>query len=384
MKRRGRSCGCGGVVMLLVIIVLGVVTYIRAYRAPDVTSSMLEACPSLEDVDRANDDALICDGAATVVVAPDDNVAEIASTLQAQQLIRSAWAFEWWIRAQGKIADIQPGVYRVPVGMNLRAVAQHVLRGPQRAEVQVTLLEGWTNAEMAQALAQAFVEEAQQQRLTTVLGQPSLMTQVQAQELFMTAMDDIEAYRGEYVFLEEVPAGRTTEGYLFPDTYRFFLHETPQEVVREMLTTFQQKIFVPLSEEAQRVEPLFFDTIRLASIVEGESGRLEDHAAVAGVFRNRLAIGMKLESDATVNYVTGASNPRPTFRELAEDSLYNTYRYTGLPYGPIGNPGKDAIEAAIFYEDHDYLFFIANLQTGETIYGGIAAEHQASIGQYVD
>lgn len=325
-------------------------------------------------------DAVHTDDPVSFEILQTDAADAVGYRLEDQGVIRSAKMFTWLIRLRGQDSALLPGTYSIAPGLNVNEVINVIVSGPEKLEVQVTLLEGWTNAEMAQAIAQVFAEEARARNADIVLGQGLSTQEEDLETLLLSAMDSVDVYRAEYAFLEDVPAGRTTEGFLFPDTYRFHIDDSAQVVVRRLLSTFDTKVASVIAPQ----DETWFELITLASVVEGESGRKVDNAGIAGVFRNRLAIGQKLESDATVNYATGNSNPRPTFAELATESLYNTYKYPGLPYGPVGNPGFDAIADTIEYEEHDYFFFIGDQRTGETIFGRNAAEHQRNIEQYLD
>ena len=126
-----------------------------------------------------------------------------------------------------------------------------------------------------------------------------------------------------------------------------------------------------------------FEVMTLASILEREVQSDVDIRNAADVFLKRIKIGMPLQSDATVNYITGKKTTRPTLEDLAADSLYNTYKYTGLPPGPISNPGMTAIRAAIEPTTNDYYYFITNT-AGEAVFARTLEEHQKNIQQYLN
>jgi UPF0755 protein len=119
----------------------------------------------------------------------------------------------------------------------------------------------------------------------------------------------------------------------------------------------------------------------LASIIEKEAKTLEDKKRVAGVYYNRLDIGMALQADPTVNYITEKKTDRPSQEDIETDSLYNTYKYPGLPLGPICNPGLDSILAAIYPEKNGYFYFL-NTPDGQMIFSKTLAEHKKNRAKY--
>ena len=170
------------------------------------------------------------------------------------------------------------------------------------------------------------------------------------------------------------------EGYLFPDTYEFFVDDEAEVVVRRMLTEFQKRIVTPLFEQIGDSGMTFDQVITLASIVQNEAGDTGQLAGVAGVFRNRLANSDKfprLESDPTKLYartvVSVYSNDEEQIRS------YNTYEGFGLPPGPISSPSFEAVKAVLNPEKSDFFYFCHNIETKEVFYGKTLAEHEQNL-----
>lgn len=148
------------------------------------------------------------------------------------------------------------------------------------------------------------------------------------------------------------------DGYLFPATYIFFWKQTPEDVLNTLLDE-QEKIWkTQFAEKAKIQGKSKQEVLTLASIVEAETPCIEERPRVAGVYQNRVRIGMRLEADPTVQYALGQKK-RLTYDDLKTDNPYNTYRYAGLPPGPINNPSKSSISAALTPEKHNYIFFVA-------------------------
>jgi UPF0755 protein len=152
----------------------------------------------------------------------------------------------------------------------------------------------------------------------------------------------------------------TLEGYLFPDTYTFPPGTTAREAVTAMVERFES-VWKPAWDSAARARAMTrHDIMALAAIVEKEARLAEERAVISAVYHNRLRIGMRLQADPTVQYALGRHVERVLYRDLEIDSRYNTYRYAGLPPGPIASPGAASIEAAVFPADVPYLYFVAH------------------------
>lgn len=152
----------------------------------------------------------------------------------------------------------------------------------------------------------------------------------------------------------------TLEGYLFPDTYTFPPGTTAREAVTAMVERFES-VWKPEWEAAARARAMTrHDIMALAAIVEKEARLAEERPVIAAVYHNRLRIGMRLQADPTVQYALGRHVERVLYRDLEVDSRYNTYRYAGLPPGPIASPGAASIEAAVYPADVPYLYFVAH------------------------
>ncbi|MBN9240861.1 MAG: hypothetical protein BGO97_14205 [Micrococcales bacterium 70-64] len=193
-------------------------------------------------------------------------------------------------------------------------------------------------------------------------------------------IEDVQAAAAD-VSAYGLPAEATTlEGFLFPATYELDGTETAQGILQKMVDTMMEHL------DAAGVAPEDrWKTVIMASIVQREAGsNVDDFGKIARVFYNRLDQGINLESDATVAYGTGRLDSVWTEPEEREDpsNLYNTYANPGLPIGPIGLPGDDAINAALHPTEGPWLFFVPiNLATGETVFSETADEHQAAVDQ---
>lgn len=252
-----------------------------------------------------------------------------------------------------------------------RPVRDRVPQSTQE-EVRVTLIEGWTTRDMAAYLEREGVTDA---------------------AAFLAAAKNFDT--DAYPTAHSRPRGADLEGYLFPDTYRVFRAkvktatsgpETARAVIRKALENFETKFTPQMSEQARGLGLSVHEALTLASIVERETGRnvtteaerraLDDERrTVAGIFLNRLKVGMPLESDATVNYVTGKDEPSPQLSDLEVASPYNTYKNPGLPPGPICNPSLSSIAAVLDPKKTAYFYFLHKQPSGEVVYSRTFEEH---------
>lgn len=148
------------------------------------------------------------------------------------------------------------------------------------------------------------------------------------------------------------------EGYLMPDTYDFFYDPSPLKVVNKLMQHHKEIWESEFSGRANEIGMSKHEVLTLASIIEAETQVPSERPVISGVYHNRLRKGWLLEADPTVQYALGEKR-RLLYRDLEVDHPYNTYKYPGLPPGPINNPGKAAIEAALYPAIHDYMFFVA-------------------------
>lgn len=250
------------------------------------------------------------------------------------------------------------GVYSIQPGMSYRALARMFALGPAREEIELKVIEGWTVQQIADLLESS---GAKRSEIFDVTGNVK------------TGQGFDSSLRTDFPFLTNLSSVDTLEGYLFPDTYRVWKDQLPVSLIRKQLMAFGERA-PKIAKEAQEQGRTLNEVVTLASILEREVTTSEDRKIVAGIFLNRLRDGMPLQSDATVNYVTGAGRTRPTAQDLEATSSYNTYRNKGLPPGPISNPGDDALDAALHPAKTEYRFFLTD-ENGKVYYARTFEEH---------
>lgn len=295
-------------------------------------------------------------------ILPGQGLRTVAHNMVEAGLARNARIIELYGRYHGFQTRLQAGRYQVSPYQAPATILQRIIAGDAVfEELTVTIPEGWSLDDIA-----------------TYLEEVGLFTI----EEFRHAVVMQDKYR-EFDFLDPLEDDTILDGYLFPDTYRLFPESTPYSLIHRMLANFGRRVSPELRQEITRQGRTLHEVLTLASIVQKESAGPPEMPDVAGVFWHRLRIGMRLESDATVNYVLGTNRRQPTFADTAVQHPYNTYRNVGLPPGPIGNPGMEAILAAIHPTDTEYLFFL-HKHNYEIVLSRTFAEHLAAKARYLD
>ncbi len=295
-------------------------------------------------------------------VEEGDGVNQISQNLFANDLIGSRLNFEtyvWLLRREG---SIKAGDYRLSPQMSLRQLTNILTYGRGTNERKVTLVEGLNNREIAKKLAEVFAPDNQAKFI----------------EDFNLAAKQTYAYD----VLSSKPSNVDVEGYLFPDTYNFFITATPTDMISALIKNLDDKLDAQMRADIAKQGRTIHEVLTLASIIEEEVNTEQDRRLVADIFWRRLDVGMALQADSTVNYITGKKTPAASLTDLQTDSLYNTYKYPGLPPGPIASPGLSAINAAIYPLVNDYWFFLTT-PAGEVIYSKNLAQHNAAKQQHL-
>lgn len=281
------------------------------------------------------------------VIAPGESVNEIASNLEAQGIIDSAFWFGVQLRSSGKDILIKAGTFQLRTNMDNSEVIE-VLTAPIADEpgVRFQVIEGLRLEEIAEKL-----------------GAEGLVTPT----TFLDATrspEGIAKYGGTFFQEAGAPAEATLEGYLFPDTYEIKQNpgDNTDAVIKIMIDTMQQRITPEMREKLAAQGRTVHQMLTVASITQREGVVKEELSTIAAVYWNRVNEGMLLNADPTTQYSVGEPGnwwPVLSLDQLRVDHAYNTYVIVGLPPGPIAAPGLAAIEAAVNPEDVDYLYFVA-------------------------
>ncbi len=290
--------------------------------------------------------------AKVVVIPQGKGFHEAARILEDSGIIRDRRSFYLLARIEGVVAKIKAGEYEVHTQMTPSEVLSKLIRG-EVIQYPVTIPEGYNIYQIAEVLEQAkvcskkvFLEKA---------GDPALI---------------------ESLGME----GDSLEGYLFPDTYNFPKGFGEEQVIRQMVARFKA-VFNPLAKRAEKMGLSRRDVVILASMIEKEARDDQERRMIAAVFHNRLQRGMALQSDPTAIYGLREKRSSITREDLQRRTPYNTYIISGLPKGPIANPGIKSLQAVVFPADANYLYFVSK-NDGTHYFSGTLEEHNRAVAKY--
>lgn len=282
-------------------------------------------------------------------VLPGWGGARVASALADAGLIRSATAFELLLRFTEADRKLGEGLYDLSPAMSSREIAAALAAGGRPRIVRIVVPEGWRADAVVNRLAANGLGDT-----------PELQALVRSP--------------GELA-PPGLPAGSSLEGYLFPATYDLPVHATASQALRAMVARFEEEVTPTVIAALAAAELSVNDWVILASMVQAEAASEEEMPIIAGVFLNRLDIGMPLQSDPTVAYGLGKALPElsAVAGDLRRDTPWNTYTQPGLPRGPIGNPGTHALLAVLAPERLNpdgvpYLYFLHGSEGGRSVF----------------
>ncbi len=295
-------------------------------------------------------------GEHSIRIEPGEPVSQIARQLEQSGIISSAAAFYDYMVYTGMDLTIQAGDYKLSPALTIIEISRE-LQDATPEEVSFVILPGWRLEEIANSM-------------------PTSGLAVTTQEFLA------EAYRRP-TFLEFLPAQATSEGFLYPEAYLLPRSTAADELINIFIRNFSLRITPELKDGFASQDLDEFQAIILASLVEREAVKGEEKPLIASVFLNRLRVGLKLDSDATVQYAIGFNPDKNTWWtnplsavDLQINSSYNTYIHSGLPPGPIANPGADAIRSVAFPAETPYFYFQARCDgSGFHVFAQTFEEH---------
>ncbi|MBU1164039.1 endolytic transglycosylase MltG [Patescibacteria group bacterium] len=309
------------------------------------------------------------------IVHPGWGSMKIAEQLEKQGFIKSNQVFVLYVWKNGISSKLMSGEYDLAKNLSIKEVAQVLSGGLVKdKERAITIIEGWDTRDIAYYFEQEGVYNADD--LYKLVGEPGQTYEVG---------EDVGLYdfSEHYDFLFDKPKDQGLEGYLFPDTYRIYHDAELITVVKKMLDNFEQKLTTEMKEQIKINNVNIHDTLTLASIIEKEVATDEDRKLVASVFYKRLNNDMPLQADSTINFFTQTGKTRSSIEETKIDNPYNTYKYIGLPPGPICNPSLSSIMAAIYPDKNSYYYFLTE-EDGTVHYASNLEGHAANRAKYLD
>jgi UPF0755 protein len=292
----------------------------------------------------------------TFEVKAGETAKDIARNLKDQGLIRADWAFVLGYRLFYSGQSLKAGEYTIQLPTSAKNILFILTEGKVKL-YPITIPEGLTRKETAQHLESSL--SIAREEFLRVSDNTSLISDLDAE-------------------------ARNLEGYLFPETYSFPKNPDAEMIGAAMITQFRRVFGETWIKRASEIGMTIREVVTLASLIEKETSLPEERKLISGVFHNRLRIGMKLDCDPTIIYALkeeGGFEGRLRTMDLKIDTPYNTYLYGGLPPGPIANPGKDSLEAALYPAEVDYLYFVSR-NDGSHHFSRSFREHQNAVNKY--
>ena len=321
----------------------------------------------------------------TVQIPDGSNVQEIGSALEKSGVIKNGLVFTLYVKYKN-YNELKSGYYNLQKSMSVEDIIKELQKGgtPEPQEVtlaNLTIPEGYTLEQIAQTVGQL------QGDFKEPLTAEAFLAKVQ-DETFIA--QEVAKYPN---LLESLPTKDSgvryrLEGYLFPATYTIKENTTVESLIDEMLAAMNKNLsshYATIKEKNLTVNEL----LTIASLVEKEGAKTEDRKLIAGVFYNRLNLGMPLQSNIAILYAEGKLGQNISLADDAAidttiDSPYNDYTKVGLMPGPVDSPSLDAIESSINQTKSDYLYFVANVQDGKVYYATTLEEHERNVQEHIN
>lgn len=294
----------------------------------------------------------------SIIVEKGENAREIAFKLKAEGIIRDPYFFLVLAFLENKWNKLQAGEYLLDSSMSNREIID-ILREGRTVKEALTIIEGWDAKDIAEYL--------------------------ESKEMFsrQEVMNEIDEFNpGRFEFLADKPENLGLEGYIFPDTYFLEKNENLEKIITYALENFDRKLTEDLRTEIEKQNKSVFEIVTMASMIEKEVITFKDRQVVSGILWKRLEAGIPLQVDATVLYAMETNNGKVLTKDTKIDSPYNTYKYAGLPLGPICNPGLESIKAAIYPKATDYWYYLSK-PDGETVFSKTLEEHNVAKAKYL-
>lgn len=308
----------------------------------------------------------------TFEIEAGESVRSVAKKLEEKQIIRSEFWFRQYLRWKKLDREVRAGIFTVTEPITIARIADS-LQNPAQNETEITIIPGWTLRDIAAYFVSLDIVENEQEVFaytgipTTIDGTIDLS--------FISPVPQI---------VEDIPEGISIEGYIRPDTYRIFTDSTIQNILKKLILARTAEFTDQMRADIAASNRSIHEILTVASLIEKEVRTADDLAIVSDIFWKRYDAGWAMQADSTVHYIDGSSGDVFTTPAMRNSlNSYNTYKYPGLPPGPISTPNIDAILAAIYPEDSPYWYFLTTLDTGEVKFARTLDEHNANVQKYL-
>jgi len=284
------------------------------------------------------------------------NIFDIAKNLEKEKIIKNRFLFILYTFINNNYKKIQAGKYLISSNLNIPQIVEKFVLG-DTLKIKITIPEGFNISQIEEEFRKSFKG-------------------IDFEKFH------ISDFKKDFDFLSNMPDDASLEGFLFPDTYFFDPDSEEREIIGAFLKNFNKKVVLKINDKIKNTKKPLFDIIIMASLIEKEVRTIEDKKIVSGILWKRLKADIPLQVDATITYITGKNTTKISIEETQIDSLYNTYKYKGLPKGPIANPGIDSIIAAIEPFETNYWYYLSD-RDGKTIFSVNYKQHLEAIKKHL-
>ncbi len=311
-----------------------------------------------------------------ITIARGSSLSSISKQLEEEGLIRNSMLFKLYVDFMDMSSKLQSGKHSFSPSMSYDDIIEELKRGNnKRTTMMLTIAEGSNVEEIAEIFAKNGFFDGETE------GFLKLAKSGEGFESYQFVKDAIEINAAA-----EEKRRYVLEGYLFCDTYEFYTDSSEETIINRLLARFNEIYHADFVARTEELGLSIDEVVTLASVIEKEA-RTADFAKVSSVFHNRLAIDMRLQSDATVQYYLGTNKLSLSQEELDTPTGYNTHLNSGLPLGPICQPSRSALEAALYadeaYIEDEYLYFcLAEPKSGSLVFAKTYEEHLENVEKY--
>lgn len=358
VKERGREASIARRIFIIIFIILIATIAIGGYSGYNYVKEGL----SPVDIDSTKE--------VEVNIPLGSSTSDIATILEDEGLIHNKLIYRFYVKFNN-VADFQAGDYTLSPSMTLAEITSELQTGAVFDEpvLRVTIPEGRNIEE----IVAVYAEKAG-------VNEQEFLDKMNDDTYIQTLIDTYPSLLTNEILHEDIRY--PLEGYLFPATYEFYVKEPDIETIVTKMLDKTNDVVATYKEKIDENEMTVHEILTFASLVEEEAPSSDDRALIAGVFYNRLADGMPLQTDPTVIYAHGEHISRLTYADYEIESPYNTYHVNGLPIGPISNFGESALESVLQPDDSNYFYFLADRE-GNVYYSTTYEEHQAKEAEYI-
>lgn len=298
---------------------------------------------------------------------------DLANMLEEKKLIRSASTFNFYLKTKD-IGNLQAGSYQISPAMTFDDIIAVIKDGGMdnsNVVAKVLVKEGVTLDDIAKEIERVRPSIPASDVMAALTDDSFVEQLVKKYSNLLTSMTTSQGLKYKL------------EGYLFPATYDVLENDTAKTLIEKMVAQFDT-VLTPYYEQLKTQNKTVHQLLTMASLAEKEAVTFEDRQKVVSVFNNRLAVNMPLQSDITILYALGVHKEIVTFEDLEVNSPYNLYKHVGYGPGPFNSPSEEAIKAVLSPATTDYLYFVADLKTGNVYYSKTLEEHNQLVEKYVN